>query len=181
MRVTCPRIVVPFLMAVLVLGTIAPAKAEDPPPEVDDARQSERYAIQPGAEALFAEMLGKGETLPGGCTLSEGKIERTAVVATYTCGEGQVALQLLHPASAPRGAVSTRRFAVTVDRGTAPAGFVDAVTEKIRAHETAFAWSEVGGGNRAATRWPVWVAAGAVVALVLWALRRRSAKRARSD
>lgn len=181
MRMTFPRIVTPFLLAMVVFGTMAQAKAEDPPPEVDDARQSEQYVIQPGAEALFAEMLGKGETLPGGCALSEGKIERTAVLATYTCGDGQVALQLVHPASAPGGAVGTRRFGVTVVSGTAPAGFVDAVTEKIRARETAFAWSEVGGGNRAATRWPVWVAAGVVVALVLWAFRRRRAKRARSD
>ena len=180
MRMTCLRFVAPFLMAMLVLG-IAPAQGEDPPPEVDDARQSERYAIQPGAEALFAEMLGKGETLPGGCTLSDGKIDRTAVLATYTCGDGQVALQLVHPASAPSGAVGTQRFAVTVERGTAPAGFVDAVTEKIRARETAFAWSVVGGGDRAATRWPVWVAAGAVLGLVLWALRRRRATHALSD
>ncbi len=179
MRMTSPGIVVPFLAVMVVFG-ITRAKAEDPPPEVDAARQSERYVIQPGAEPLFAEMLGQGETLPGGCTLSDGKIERTSVLATYTCGDAQIVLHLIHPASAPVGAVGTQRLAVTVASGTPPAGLVEAVADRIRVHGSAFEWTEVGMRSSPARRWPF--AVGAVVAmLAFWAWRRRAARRKRSD
>ncbi len=181
MRMTCSRILVPLLMAMMISG-IAPAKAESPPAEADEARQHERYVIQPGTESLFGDMLGQGETLAGGCTLSDGKIDRTSVLATYTCGGTPIALRLGHPASAPPQAVRTQRFAVTVESGSPPAGLVDAVAGRIRARETAFEWTEVGNGSTAPRRWPRAVAAGAVVAmLALWALRRRGAKRTRSQ
>lgn len=179
----CLRIVVPLLAAIIIFG-IVPARAEDPPPPVDAARQSERYAIQPGSEALFGDMLGKGETLPGGCTLTDGKIERTSVLATYTCGDKQVALLLLHPSSAASAKISTERFAVEVQSGTPPAGLVEAVADRIRTREAGFAWNEVGGDagtlgeiGGTSTRW---LALAGGVVLVLFALRRR-ARRAGND
>jgi hypothetical protein len=160
---------------------IARAKAEVPPMALDAASENERYAIQSGAEPLFADMLGRGQTLPGGCTFSDGKIERTSVLATYTGGDGHVALQLLHPAIAPSGGVRTQRFAITVKSGAPPAGLVEAVADRIRAREVAFEWTEVGGRGTQTRRWPVPVAAGAVAAiLAFWALRRLAASK-RSD
>ena len=145
---------------------------------VDAARQTERYVIQPGAEPLFADMLGSGQTLPGGCTLSDGQIERTSVLATYTCGGGQVVLQLLHPEIAPPGGVRTQRFAVTMKSGGPPAGLVEAVAERIRAREAAFEWKSLGRGGARTMRRAVPVAAGAAVtSLVFWALRRLAARR----
>ena len=177
MRMTRPRSVVPFLTAMIVFG-IAHAQAEEPPPEVDAARQNEQYVIQAAAEPLFADMLGLGDTVPGGCTFSDGKIERTSVVATYTCGGAQIVLRLVHPTSAPDGAVHTQQFAVAVESGTPPAGLVNAVADRIRAREAAFEWTEVGNRGTAVRHWPLAVAAGAVVAmLVFWALWRRTAKR----
>ena len=158
---------------------IAHARAEDAPAPVDAARLNERYAITPGTEALFGEMLGKGETLPGGCTLSDGQIERTAVVATYTCGDAQVVVQLLHPAIAPSGGVRTDRFAISPKSGTPPAGLLEAVAAHVRAHEAGFQWTELGdqraeGALATQRRWLRLLGGGAVVAIVLyWALRRR--------
>ena len=106
-----PHIVVP-LLALIVLG-IAPASAQNESPgRVDTVRGNGRYVIEPGAEAAVRGNAGQGETLPGGCTLSDGKIDSTSVLATYACGDAQVALELVHPDSAKSGAVSTERFAV---------------------------------------------------------------------
>src|SRR2546422_9753986 len=105
----CSRIVVPVIAAMAVVG-IARAQPEGAPAPVDAARQNERYVILPGAEPMFADMLGSGQTLPGGCTVGDAEIERTSVLATYTCGGGQVVLQLLHPEIAPPGGVRTQRF-----------------------------------------------------------------------
>jgi hypothetical protein len=161
-----------------VLG-IARAGA-DISPTPDAARQTERYAIEPSAEPLFADMLGIGQTLPGGCAFSDGKIERTSVRATYTCGDGQVVLQLLHPASTS-GGVRTQRFAIIVKSGVPPAGLVEAVADRTRAREAAFEWTKVGGRSAPPRRWPMAVAGGAVTAiLAVWTLRRRAARRKRS-
>jgi hypothetical protein len=159
---------------------ITRAKAEDPPPPVDAARQNERYAIEPGTESLFGDMLGKGEPLSGGCKLSDGQIQRTSVLATYTCGDAQVVLELLHPESAPSGGVRTERFAISVKSGAPPGGLVEAVADRIRGREAAFQWTEVGdAGARsesgARTRRRLALAGAAVVAILgLWALRRRA-------
>lgn len=154
---------------------IARARPDSAPMPVDAARENERWVILPGAEPLFSDMLASGQTLAGGCTFSNGQIERTFVVATYTCGGGQVVLQLLHPEMAPPGGVRTGRFAVTVKSGTPPDGFVEAIAERIRAREGAFEWKDLGRRPSHGMRWPVAVAAGVVAAVLLfWALRRRS-------
>ncbi len=128
-----PHIVVP-LLALIVLG-IAPASAQNESPgRVDTARGNGRYVIEPGAEPLFADMLGRGETLPGGCKLTDGKIDRSSVLATYACGDAEIALELVHPESAKSGAVRTQRFAVGSQERDAPAGLVDSVA---RAHSRA--------------------------------------------
>jgi hypothetical protein len=162
------------LLALIVLG-IAPASAQNESPgRVDTVRGNGRYVIEPGAEPLFAEMLGKGETLPGGCTLSDGKIDSTSVLATYACGDAQVVLELVHPDSAKSGAVSTERFAVGATRGTAPAGLVDSVAGRIRAREAAFQWKDIGPpAIPGIGRWAVALGAGVVAALVLFQLLRR--------
>src|SRR5881296_2517723 len=109
----------------MAVAGIVRAQPDGAPKPAAAAPQSEPYVIQPGAESLFADMLGGGQPLPGGCTLSDGKIQSTAVVATYSCGGAQVVLQLLHPDSAP------------------PAGLVDAVADRIRAREVAFEWKRI--------------------------------------
>jgi len=182
----CSRIVALVLAGMAVIG-VARAQSEGAPMAVDAARQDEDYVIQPGAEPLFAEMLGNGQTLPGGCAFSSGQIARTSVLATYTCGGEQVVLQLLHPESAPSGGVRTQRFVITVKSGVPPAALVEAVADRVRAREAAFEWTRlpgrpVGGRGTLITRSAVEIAVGAVVAIVLfWALRRLAARRRRPD
>lgn len=177
------RIAVPLLAATFVLG-IARANAEDPPADVDTARASERHAIEPGGEALIGTMLGKEQDLPGGCKLTDGKIERTAVLATYGCAGTDVVLQLRHPDDASAGSVRTERFAVDVKSGTPPAGLVEAVAAKIRAGEAGFHWTDVGNGRAAhangITRWLVVLALG-VAAFLVYRLRRRRAPSPSTD
>jgi hypothetical protein len=165
---------VPFLTAIIVLG-IAHANAEDPPPAADAAWQDERYVIQPGAEDLFADMLGRGETLPGGCKLTDGKIERSSVLATYTCSDAEIALELDHPESPHAGAVRTQRFAVVVKSGAPPGALVDGLASRIRAHEAAFEWTDLGPrGGQGKRWWLAAVAAGVAAAILsLWVVRRR--------
>ena len=163
---------VAVLLTMVVVGI---ARAEPAGPVAAEAsRQTEEYVIRPGAEPLMAEMLGSGQPLPGECTFSDGRVERTSVLATYTCGAASVVLQLLHPSAAPGGGVHTQRFVITVKDGTPPAGLVDALAERIRARESAFEWTDLGGGGRS-TRRVVFgvVAAGVVAAFLLWAVRRR--------
>ena len=171
MRTTCPRIGVPLLTAILVFG-IARARAEDPG----------RYVIQPGAETQFATMLGRGEALPGSCTLSDGKINGTSALATYKCSDGEVVLELLHPSRTPSGGISTDRFGITVKSGRSPAGFVEAIADKVRAHEAAFQWADMGDRIAPTTRrWPILPAVVVAGILVLWALFRRGTKRKHRD
>jgi hypothetical protein len=174
MRMPCPRILVSLLTAVVILG-IAHAEAADPSPAANAAWHDERYVILPGSEDLFAEMLGKGETLAGGCKLTDGKIERSSVLATYACGAGDVGIELDHPASPSAGAVRTDRFAIAVKSGTPPGDLVESVASHVRAHEGKFEWKDLGPrggpGNR---MWLGAVALGVLAAILsFWALRRR--------
>jgi hypothetical protein len=147
---------------------------------VDAARQNEKYVILPGAVPLFSDMLGSGQALPGGCTFSNGQIERTSVLATYTCGGGHVVLQLLHPEIALPGGVRTQRFAITVKSGAPPAGLVETIADRIRAREAAFEWtaapafeprSQRSLGGRGTQMMLLAVPVAAVAILGFWALR----------
>jgi hypothetical protein len=158
----------------LLLG-VAPAEAADPSPAGDTAWHDERYVILPGAEDLIGSMLGKGETLPGGCKLTAGKIERSSVLATYTCGDAEVGLELDHPASPSAGTVRTERFAIAVKSGTPPAELVDGVASHVRAHEGTFEWKDLGPqGGPGRRLWLGAVALGVLAAVLsFWTLRRR--------
>ena len=96
--------------------------------------------IPPGQEELLLAMLGRGTALPDGCALADGRIEHTAVKATYTCPLGDVILVLSHPSVAPATATQTERFALTVDSGSPPISLTDALAARLRAREGEFTW-----------------------------------------
>ena len=96
--------------------------------------------IPPGQEELLLAMLGRGSAFPDGCTLSDGKVERTIVRATYTCPLGDVVIALSHPEQAPETATETERFALTVDSGSPPDSLLDAVAARVRERESGFEW-----------------------------------------
>src|SRR6185369_1146744 len=108
------------LLAVVAIALVpvTRGRADDAPPPADAARQNEKYAIPPSAEPLLSEMLGRGQGLSGGCTFTDGRIERTYVLATYACGTKKIELQLLHPELAPPGGVRTKKFAIAVRDAT---------------------------------------------------------------
>jgi hypothetical protein len=85
-------------------------------------------------------MLGRGETLPAGCTLTEGEIDRAVVRAVYACGAERVGLELMHPSKAPDAGLRTEKFAGTVVEGSPPAELLAALTARMRTEEAGFTW-----------------------------------------
>lgn len=165
-----------LLCVVVGAAELAVAQDDAAPPTVDPGRMNDRFVIAPGAEPLFAEMLGAGAALPG-CRFGNGQIERTYVVATYACDGGPLVLELVHPDVAPPGGVRTERFAVVVKSGAAPEGLLAALAERIRAREDAFTWTNVLETGH--SRLLPLVAVGAVVVamLVFFVFRRLAARR----
>src|SRR5512139_238259 len=173
----CLRILLPLL----AVAAAAPALAQPPDAgaaPTDAGPPVEQFVIPPGMEPLFADMLGSGQSLPGGCQFSDGQIERTIVLATYICQDGQVVLQLRHPDVAPAGGVRTQSFALSVKSGAPPQELTDAVAERIRARERAFTWKTIGGGAAPAIRTCLATAGASLIgAVLIWVVRGRGTKR----
>jgi hypothetical protein len=85
-------------------------------------------------------MLGRGATLPEQCQLAGGEVDYAIIKAIYACPGGDVVFELRHPSKAPATTTQTARFAITLLSGSPPAGLADALTSRIRSHETAFEW-----------------------------------------
>lgn len=162
------------LLGVLLLA--AAVRAQEPTPEPPVVTEEGPFAvIPPGQEELLGEMVGRGSELPGGCTLTAGRIEQAAVSATYACRDGEVVIELVHPHVAGRGATRTERFAVQAARGTPPEGLVAAIADRVRAREQVFEWKVLGPPPRFAAGWlaPIGAAAvGALLLVVFWRRRR---------
>jgi hypothetical protein len=135
------------------------------------------FVIPPGEESLLAELLGRGAEPAVGCTFINGAVESALVHARYACAGGEIVVDLRHPDTAPADAVRTAKFALAVSSGTAPAGFIEALVARIRAHEGQFEWKEVGQPSdvsaiRTLPR-AVPIAIGVVIfAALLWVVRR---------
>lgn len=145
------------------------------PPMVEEPGPDPVAVVPPGQEDFFADMLGRGASLPGGCTLSGGQIDGQTVRATYNCTGGEVVFELVHPDLAERGATKTKRFAIVLKRGAAPDGLVADVASRIRAREATFEWKWL--GTPRSRRSPGWImvlaAAGFLaIAALLWVIHR---------
>jgi hypothetical protein len=140
-----------------------------------------REAVVPaGQEELLAQMLGKGETLPGDCKLSEGKVDYKTVKATYACSSGDVVFELSHPSQAARDAVRTDRFALTLESGSPPDGLLPALVSHIRSREASFEWKllEAPPPGAHGSNGILFVVAGLLaIALLGWIVRSRSSAR----
>jgi hypothetical protein len=97
-------------------------------------------AIPPGEEELIASMLGRGTTLHD-CTLLSADVEYDVIKATYGCLGGEVTLALGHPTEATPTSTQTGQFAITVESGSPPPGFADALVPLVRAREGDFQWN----------------------------------------
>jgi hypothetical protein len=103
------------------------------------AADADEPAIPPGQEELLADMLGQGATLPE-CDLVDGQANYTTITATYACPNGEVVFTLAHRSQGGRSATPTERFAITLQSGSPPHGFADALVSRVRSREGDFEW-----------------------------------------
>ncbi len=97
--------------------------------------------IPPGSEAVVADMLGAGRTLPGDCKFAGGSIERTFASAHYDCPGGRkFRLELRHLSDGPAAATRTKQFAI-VPRGEVPPALLEAVARTVAGGEARFQWA----------------------------------------
>lgn len=139
-------------------------------------------AIPEGRDDFFAEMFGRGETLPGNCRFSGGQVDRHEVVAVYACGDGEVVYELSHPDKAPLAVPRTVRFALALRDGTPPSGLEDALLARIRSREAAFEWiwpRNAAVQPRRIAIVPIAAAVLGAIALALVLRRRRRSSAAR--
>jgi len=98
-------------------------------------------AIPPGEEEIIGAMLGRGMPVSD-CRLVSGGIRYTVIRATYSCvPAGEFTVELGHPRNATRTSVRTGQFAITVQSGTPPPDFQDALAALVRSREGYFEWS----------------------------------------
>lgn len=138
--------------------------------------------IPPGQEDLMSTMLGYGATLPGDCTFAAGDVAHAVVVATYKCAAGDVVLEITHPLQAGDKAIVTKQFAISHKGGPRSPELAEAVATLVRTREAEFEWKWLGATPSPAHR-PSWIFEGglialAAIALLGWALRRRSRRQA---
>jgi len=96
--------------------------------------------IPAGQDQLLGAMLGRGEMFPGACRLSAGGARVGSIDATFSCADGKIVLELMHPSRAPSAAIHTEQFAIQVREGDPAPGFIDAFVARVRGHEAAFLW-----------------------------------------
>lgn len=111
----------------------------------DDPSVGRDPSIPPGQESLIGAMLGRGMMVRG-CRLDSGGIEYTVIKAAYNCPRGQVTLELCHlldprllDATVPLTQIGL--FAMTIQSGSPPAGFEEALVSRIRSRESLFVWT----------------------------------------
>ncbi len=146
-------------------------------PEFVEPLNEPMAVIPPGKEDFFAEMLGRGATLPNQCAFAAGQIAQGTVTVTYACPDGEVGVALGHPSAAASGATVTEQFALTVKSGSPPAGLVDALAERIRSREKGFEWTWLGPTVSTQSSRVIIVVLVLFVG-VLWLVVRRTRRRA---
>ena len=127
-----------FFAFLCVCPTFTPAIGSESP--------SGGAVIPPGQEALVADLLGKGATLPDRCSLLSGTINGDGITANYSCASGTFSLVLTHADRSTPGAIRTKKFSIS-RRGEAPSQVLDTLIERVRAGEEAFEWRRLAGAK----------------------------------
>jgi len=131
-----------FLTRAAAIGVLAACCAA-PVGAAEDA-DTAGYVIPPGQEELLLTMLGRGASLPDGCSLTDGRVEYRTVKATYACPLGDVVIALSHPETGTDTSTATERFALIVDSGSPPNSLIDALAANVRKQEGSFEWVKIG-------------------------------------
>ena len=128
------------LLCALLLGSVlaapAPAVAQNQPPHEDVGP-----IIAAGQDELLAEMLGRGQTLAGECVFAGGQADGRAIHVTYECAGRKVVLELQHPSRVSNPEARTAQFAITLQSGLPPDGFLAALAARVRSREDRFEWT----------------------------------------
>jgi hypothetical protein len=97
--------------------------------------------IPPGHEPLVAAMVGSGAELPARCALDRAAIDRTKIIASYTCDGRPVTLELVSLSSPEAsGATSkTAQFAL-IAKADPPKALIDDITARVTAREKDWRW-----------------------------------------
>lgn len=96
--------------------------------------------VAPGNNALLADMLGRGATLPDDCKFAGGGADGPIIRGNYTCPSGDVIFELVYPDNTASPNARTERFAITVESGAPPPEMIDAVAWLVRSREGEFEW-----------------------------------------
>lgn len=96
-------------------------------------------AIPPGQEEVLLDVFGKGKDFAG-CRLVDGQAVFTEVVATYKCGSAEATVAAVHRDKGGRESVRTERFAITLQGGSPPPAFMNALVSHVRSREGQFEW-----------------------------------------
>jgi hypothetical protein len=98
--------------------------------------------VPPGNEELLSDMLGRGAPLPDECKFAGGGADGPVIQSRYKCSSGEVVFELAHPTNIDKPATqTTEQFAVTLQKGSPPAGLVDVLVWLIRSRESDFEWA----------------------------------------
>jgi hypothetical protein len=85
-------------------------------------------------------MLGGSQGISG-CQLRNARAEKTAIEASYDCGNPELTpATLRHRSTAPSGAILTKRFALSSSSPQASRAFLDTVATRVAAREGEFMW-----------------------------------------
>jgi hypothetical protein len=106
----------------------------------DDDYATRRPSMPPGQESLIAGMLGRGMLIRG-CRLASGGVEYTVIKATYDCPRGEVALEISHLLDATAPSAQIGQFAITIQSGSPPSGFEEALVSRVRSRQNQFVWT----------------------------------------
>jgi hypothetical protein len=122
-----------FLLVSALAASMAVANA-------DEVVEPEPPGIPPGQDELLLAMLGKGESLPGGCEVGDVSIVYSVIEAHYNCSQGEVVLELTHSSGAYEEDTQTRDFAIAVLEGSPPTSLVDEISVRVLDRENGFEW-----------------------------------------
>lgn len=125
-----------------------------------DAARAETFqrVVPPGQERQLGLMVGVGKVVfPGVCQLDSATIVKSVIRLSYRCGGDRAPVKLmLHPPEHQGEALAkTEKFVLTrgpdsAAQGPLPGGFLEALTDRIRAHEARWHWMKVKGDHQAA-------------------------------
>lgn len=107
-----------------------------------------RHAVLvPGQDELIARMLGKDE-LVDACRFSGGVADGATIRAFYKCAAVDLEVEVVHRDAATWRMTRTEHLGIRVLNGSAPDGFMTALSARLRRHEAELRWNQIGQSHQ---------------------------------